>query len=93
VHRAHHARWLNGHGAGWLDRHGAGWQETSAESAAADVVGTLRIAGALSVEVTAAGNQHGIASPAVHTVRALAWVDVRVAFGAEGQRSSRGDDG
>ena len=85
MHCAHHARWLNGHGAGW--------QETSAESAAAGVVGTLRIIRALSVEVAAAGNQHGIASPAVHTIGTLAGVDVRVAFGTKGQRSSRGDDG
>jgi hypothetical protein len=81
------------HHAGWLNGHGAGWQETSAKSAVAHVVSALRITRALRVEITAASNQHGIAGPALHTIGTLIRVNVRVALGAEGQRSSRGDDG
>lgn len=89
----HHGGRLSRHGAGRLNGHGARWQETPAESTAAGVEGTLRIARALCVEVSAAGNQHGIASEAIHVVGALVLVGVWVALGTKGERASRGDDG
>lgn len=79
----------HGGGVGWLGR----GNEAIAKAVVAAVVSALGVGGAGGVEVSALGDQHGVARPALHALDALARFHIGVALGAERQRAGGRGDG